>query len=220
MTVVELEPSNSYTVTNLCNLHHENSQHSETSLCEPWRFIRPNEITTYMFYLKPRTDVTFEQLHSTSTLGKLDIVWMSGFGERGRLQTNQLPKPTPSIATTNLGYLPDLRIFLIRGQGKCYIEEAQKLTIRILNCTQRTMDLSLTFDDSFSKREQFLWIGFVSKQLGKLEAHQTYDIQLQIVPLTCGLKRIGGLKLTDLSMRHTYDFDDFHHLFVLPKKVH
>lgn len=46
-----------------------------------------------MFYLKPRTDVSFEQLHSTSTLGKLDIVWMSGFGERGRLQTNQLPKP-------------------------------------------------------------------------------------------------------------------------------
>jgi hypothetical protein len=46
-----------------------------------------------MFYLKPRDDVTFEQLHSTSTLGKLDIVWMSGFGERGRLQTNQLPKP-------------------------------------------------------------------------------------------------------------------------------
>ena len=46
-----------------------------------------------MFHLKPRTDVTFEQLHSTTTLGKLDIVWMSGFGERGRLQTNQLPKP-------------------------------------------------------------------------------------------------------------------------------
>ncbi len=46
-----------------------------------------------MFYLKPRADATFEQLHSTSTLGKLDIVWMSGFGERGRLQTNQLPKP-------------------------------------------------------------------------------------------------------------------------------
>ncbi len=66
---------------------------SFSSLCESWRFIRPNEITTYMFYLKPRDDVTFEQLHSTSTLGKLDIVWMSGFGERGRLQTNQLPKP-------------------------------------------------------------------------------------------------------------------------------
>jgi len=50
------------------------------------------------------------------------------------------------------------------------------------------MDLSLTFDNSFSKREQFIWIGVVSKQLGKLEAHQTYDIQLQLVPLTCGLK--------------------------------
>ncbi len=50
------------------------------------------------------------------------------------------------------------------------------------------MDLSLNFDNSFSKREQYLWIGVVSKQLGKLDAHQTYDVQLQIVPLTCGLK--------------------------------
>ena len=64
-----------------------------SSLCESWRFIRQNEVSTYMFYLKPRDDVTFEQLHSASTLGKLDICWMSGFGERGRLQTNQLPKP-------------------------------------------------------------------------------------------------------------------------------
>ncbi|UJR38297.1 hypothetical protein I4U23_030967 [Adineta vaga] len=217
MTTVELETSHAYTVTNMNNLHHENS---ENSLCEAWHFIRPSETTTYMFYLKPRDDATFEEIHSTSTLGKLDIVWMSGFGERGRLQTNQLPKPTPSIATTNLGYLPDLRIFLMRGQGQCYVEEAQKCSIRILNCTQRPMDLALTFDSSFSKREQFLWIGIISKQLGRLEAHHTYDIELELVPLTCGLKKIGGLKLTDLSMRHTYDFDDFHHLFVLPKIVH
>jgi hypothetical protein len=50
-----------------------------------------------MFYLKPRDGANFEQLHSTSTLGKLDIVWMSGFGERGRLQTNQLPKPVNDL---------------------------------------------------------------------------------------------------------------------------
>jgi hypothetical protein len=60
-----------------------------------------------MFYLKPRTDATFEQLHSTSTLGKLDIVWMSGFGERGRLQTNQLPKPV-----NNFRFSPISIIFL------------------------------------------------------------------------------------------------------------
>jgi hypothetical protein len=50
------------------------------------------------------------------------------------------------------------------------------------------MDLSLNFDNSFSKREQFVWIGITSKQLGKLEAHHTYDIELEFVPLTCGLK--------------------------------
>jgi hypothetical protein len=87
-----------------------------------------------------------------------------------------------------VGYLPDLRVILIRGQGECIVDEAQTLTIRILNCTQRPMDLSLMFDNTISQREQFLWIGVVSKQLGKLESHQTYDIQLQLVPLTCGLK--------------------------------
>ena len=45
-----------------------------------------------MFYLKPHDDTSFEQFHSTLTLGKLDIAWISGLGERGRLQTNQLPK--------------------------------------------------------------------------------------------------------------------------------
>ncbi len=44
------------------------------------------------------------------------------------------------------------------------------------------------FDNTVSQREQFLWIGVVSKQLGKLDAHQRHDIQLQLVPLTCGLK--------------------------------
>lgn len=77
---------------------------------------------------------------------------------------------------------------MLHGQGKCSVEEAQKFSIRILNCTQRAMDLSLSFDNSFARREQFLWIGVVSKQLGRLEAHQTYDIDLQLVPLTCGLK--------------------------------
>ena len=57
-----------------------------------------------------------------------------------------------------------------------------------MNCTQRTMDLSLTLDTNFSKTEQYLWIGIISRYLGKLEAHQTVDLQLELVPLTCGLK--------------------------------
>ena len=83
---------------------------------------------------------------------------------------------------------------LIHGQGRCVIEDAQKLTIRIRNCTQRAMDLSLGFDKSFSKREQFLWIGTVSKHLGKLGANQTFDVELQLVPLTCGLKVKGNFR--------------------------
>ena len=160
-----------------------------------------------MFYVRPRSDCSFEQLHMTTTLGKLDIVWMSGFGERGRLQTNQLPKPVrkflfatkivefekntkqvPSITTTNLGYLPDLRIFLLRGQGQCSIDAAQTFLVRIFNCTQRSMELSLSFDATFAARENFLWIGVTTRHLGRIDAHQTLDLELQLVPLSCGLK--------------------------------
>jgi len=214
MMSVELEPTISYTVINL-----NKSSHSESSFCEPWRFLRPNEVLTYMFYLNPRKDIPFDQAHSTVTLGKLDIIWISGIGERGRLQTNQLPKPAPSIASTNIGHLPDLRISLIDGEGTCYVEQVQRLRVRILNCTERTLDLALSFDSLFAKREAFVWTGVISRQLGKLEAHSTCDIELNLVPLTSGLKRIGGLKLADLLMRHTYELDDFHSLFVLPRTV-
>lgn len=174
-----------------------------------WHLLRPNEVLSYMFYVRPRADCSFEQLHMTTTLGKLDIVWMSGFGERGRLQTNQLPKPVrkmfssdffftnfvffsiekvPSITTTNLGFLPDLRIFLLRGQGRCSIDDAQTFVVRIFNCTQRPMELSLSFDPMFSKRENFIWIGVTTRHLGRIEPHQTFDHELQLVPLSCGLK--------------------------------
>lgn len=95
---------------------------------------------------------------------------------------------TPSITTSNIGYLPDIRIFLVRGHGTCIVEKAQNFIVRIMNCTQRSMDLSLSFDNGFSKREQFIWIGITNRHLGKLDAHQTLDISLQLVPITCGLK--------------------------------
>ena len=76
--------------------------HFFSSLIESWRFIRSSETFTYMFYIRPRKEVMFEELHSTATLGKLDIVWMSSFGERGRLQTNQLPKPVRLIVPNGL----------------------------------------------------------------------------------------------------------------------
>jgi len=214
MTTVEFEPTTAYSVTNLSHSHHQ-----ENSFGDFWHLLRPNEILSYMFYVRPRPDCSFDQLHMTTTLGKLDIVWMSGFGERGRLQTNQLPKPVPSITTTNLGFLPDLRIFLLRGQGRCSIDESQTFVVRIFNCTQRPMELSLSFDPMFSKRENFIWIGVTTRHLGRIEPHQTFDHELQLVPLSCGLKRIGGLRVTDLSMRHTYDLDDFHQLLVVPKPV-
>ena len=117
---------------------------------------------------------------------------------------------TPSTATTNLGYLPDLRVFVVRGQGQCVVEDAQKLTIRILNCTQRAMNLSVEFNNSIAQQEEFFWIGVIKKQLGKIEAHQLYDIQLELVPLTCGLK----VKSKEISIEMRFFFSSSRELVV------
>ncbi|CAF0748720.1 unnamed protein product [Didymodactylos carnosus] len=215
MVSVDLDPTLAYTATNLNDLN--NKKRSENSLAESWRFLRSTEVRQYMFHLKPRANVSFEQQHSVTTLGKLDIIWISGLGEKGRLQTNQLPKPQALVATTNLSNLPDLRLQLVEGNGHCSVEQSQHLRVNILNCTERSMNLSLSFDHQFSKKEGFLWTGVISGNVGKLDAHQLIEIHLNLVPLTSGLKRIGGLKLTDSYMRHTYDLEEFHTLFVLPK---
>lgn len=56
--------------------------------------INPLDSRQYLFCLTPKPGtVSYSKLSKNVTsIGKLDIVWRTGMGERGRLQTSQLER--------------------------------------------------------------------------------------------------------------------------------
>lgn len=53
--------------------------------------VQPTEIRQYLHCLKPITCVKNDiRTLRQSNIGKLDLLWRTSFGDRGRLQTSQL----------------------------------------------------------------------------------------------------------------------------------
>lgn len=56
--------------------------------------LSPDDSRQYLYCLTPKPDVSsnVKQLRGALNIGKLDIVWRTNMGERGRLQTSQLQR--------------------------------------------------------------------------------------------------------------------------------
>ena len=61
-----------------------------------YNYIQPQDSRQYLFCLTPRNDLksNFKQLKGATNIGKLDIIWRTNMGDRGRLQTSQLQRFT------------------------------------------------------------------------------------------------------------------------------
>ena len=60
--------------------------------------IQPQDTRQYLFCLTPKPDVraNHKLLKSVTNIGKLDLVWRTNPGDRGRLQTSQLQRMAPN----------------------------------------------------------------------------------------------------------------------------
>ena len=56
--------------------------------------LNPGSSRQYLYCLKPQSSLMKDpkMMHNATNIGKLDIVWRSNVGERGRLQTSQLQR--------------------------------------------------------------------------------------------------------------------------------
>lgn len=56
--------------------------------------VQPGEIRQYLYCLKPCQSIreNCRVLRGGSNIGKLDLVWRTAIGDRGRLQTSQLQR--------------------------------------------------------------------------------------------------------------------------------
>lgn len=87
---VDLEPSEHFNVKAMNTIIGEDGK-------EEWVFGKINrfnqlESRQYLFCLTPKPDINWDVLKSVTAIGKLDIVWISGIGEKGHLQTSQLER--------------------------------------------------------------------------------------------------------------------------------
>lgn len=85
-------------------------------------------------------------------------------------------------------------------------------SLRMINCSERTLDLLLVLENGVSPA--LLWCSKSNKQLGKLEANCSSELDFCIVPVAAGLQTVSGVRLTDTFLNRTYEHDEIAQVFV------
>uniref|UniRef100_A0A2R5L579 Trafficking protein particle complex subunit 13 n=1 Tax=Ornithodoros turicata TaxID=34597 RepID=A0A2R5L579_9ACAR len=196
---VSLEPSSHFEVCQMNTINENQSVFGHIN------FLNPHDSRQYLFSLSPRIiDPERKFKGGITTIGKLDIVWRSVMGERGRLQTSQLERIAPEYG--------DIRLTVDSVPSIVTLEEPFEMMCLVTNTCQRTVDLYLMLDNTVSPG--ILWQGLSGQNLGKLEPQCSLQINLEAVPFRTGLQTVSGIKLSDPFLKRTYDYDDITTVFV------
>ncbi|XP_071954362.1 trafficking protein particle complex subunit 13-like isoform X2 [Antedon mediterranea] len=202
MEKVNLEPSAKYNVRELNSV--ERTQSNETTFGK-LSYLNPMDVRQYLYCLTAKQHPGSQKviLKGVSNIGKLDIVWRTNLGERGRLQTSQLERVAPGYG--------DVRLAINEVPDGVQIEKPFNFKCQITSCCDRTMELRLVLTNT---TKGLHWIGVSGKQLGKLGPGASMDIDLTLMASVPGLLSISGLRLTDQYLKRTYEHDDIAQVFV------
>ncbi|XP_023218162.1 trafficking protein particle complex subunit 13-like [Centruroides sculpturatus] len=205
---VSLEPSSYFTAMQLNFIGDKDGSHS---VFGDINCLNPLDSRQYLFCLSPKSDVRTNGkfMKGITSIGKLDIIWRSSMGERGRLQTSQLERMAPGYG--------DIRLTVVELPSIVTLESTFEIVCRITNSCERTMDLILNLDTHCSNG--ILWQGVTGRQLGKFEPYSSLDLKLNAVAIRLGLMVISGIRLIDSFLKRTYDYDEVAQIFVCPKET-
>uniref|UniRef100_A0A3B4AWS1 Trafficking protein particle complex subunit 13 n=1 Tax=Periophthalmus magnuspinnatus TaxID=409849 RepID=A0A3B4AWS1_9GOBI len=193
MEKVSLEPSIMYNVTELNTV--TNDDHESTF--GKMSYLQPMDTRQYLYCLKPKPEYAEKAgvIKGVTVIGKLDIVWKTNLGERGRLQTSQLQRMAPGYG--------DIRLSMEMIPDTVNLEEPFDIICKVTNC-ERTMDLVLEMCNT----RTIHWCGISGRQLGKLSPGASLSLPLALLTSAQGLQSISGLRLTDTFLKRTYEYDD------------
>ncbi|PVD23698.1 hypothetical protein C0Q70_16971 [Pomacea canaliculata] len=202
MERVSLEPSSQYTAREL-----NSPDGKEGHLFGAVDYLSANDTRQYLYCLTPRPELYAETkvLKGVTNIGKLDIVWKTNMGEKGRLQTSQLQRVAPGYG--------DIRLTVESVPDTVTLETTFNVVCRITNCCERTMDLTLVLHNM--PLLGVMWCGVSGRQLGKLPQNESMDLPLTLLAVTPGLQTISGLRLTDNFLKRTYEHDEIAQVFVI-----
>ncbi|XP_077290798.1 trafficking protein particle complex subunit 13 [Arctopsyche grandis] len=197
---VSLDSSQLFKATSL------NMVDGDKSVFGDMNLLQPQASCQYLYCLAPQTALAadLKQLAATRNMGKLDIVWRSNLGERGRLQTSQLQRMPPDCG--------DIRLTFESLPSKVLLEVAFDFKCKIINTSERQMELILKLKST--ETAGLLWAGVSDRKIGNLEPGATTILSLCAFPISAGLQTITGISLVDNFLKRTYDYDDIASVFV------
>ncbi|KAF6199636.1 hypothetical protein GE061_005934 [Apolygus lucorum] len=165
----------------------------------------PGEKKQFLYCLTPdwKEIPHLKKLFDTTYIGKLDIVWRSSLGERGRLQTSQLHKKQQEQC--------DLHLSVEELSGVVYVNEMFTAKFKIVNLTDRSMDMTLILEQA----KGYAWVGKSGTSLGTIPAGESKNFVLNMVPLSLGLVSISGVRIKDPFQSKVYDFDEITQVFAM-----
>lgn len=197
---VSLECSQLFKVSSL------NTVDNNISVFGSMNLLQPQASCQYLYCLSPQPSLVsdIKQLTATTNIGKLDIVWRSNLGERGRLQTSQLQREPPDYG--------DIRMSFESLPSKVILENPFEFKCKIINTSERQMELILKLKSI--ETSGLLWSGISDRKIGSLEPGATTVVSLCAFPIIAGLQTIAGISLIDTFLKRTYDYDDLASVFV------
>lgn len=198
---VELDSSDQYTVTSLNTLPNGESVFTSKNM------LQPNNSCQFLYCIKPKPEIAkdIKALRIANTVGKLDIVWRSNLGEKGRLQTSQLQR------------LPfeykDVRLEVIDAMNIVKIGEPFTFTCRVTNTADRPMDLMVKLPTPLDYNCPYT--GSAEFGLAVVDPGQYREFPLTICPSKLGLVKVSPLILVNTLLQEQYTMEKVVDIFVV-----
>ncbi|KAJ1916485.1 hypothetical protein H4219_003751 [Mycoemilia scoparia] len=187
-------------------------------------FLHHNQVRQYLYMLIPKPSLmnapskqdyldALRKTQMTKSLGKLDIVWRSQFGAMGRLQTSQLARKPPSLFPLSI----ECKKIIVSkhsvaqerqsqlGSNNVLLEEPFKVQCRAYNLSDTTTDVAVFVDST--KLGTVLLCGATKYSLGPIESGESREFSMTFIPMSLGIHRVGGLRITNLLTGASQDVD-------------
>ncbi|CAI2343718.1 unnamed protein product [Caenorhabditis sp. 36 PRJEB53466] len=195
MERVELEPSQHYKVSTI--------SHAE-EFEETGALLKPKDIRQFLFCLSPVDVHNTLGYKDLTSIGKLDMSWRTGMGEKGRLQTSALQRIAPGYG--------DVRLSVEKSPACVTVQKPFEVVCRLYNCSERALDLQLRLEQPSNRQLVFCSPSGVS--LGQLAPSGHVDFTFDVFPVSVGIQSISGLRITDTFSKRIYEHDDIAQIFV------
>ncbi|XP_055334524.1 trafficking protein particle complex subunit 13-like [Paramacrobiotus metropolitanus] len=168
-------------------------------------FLGPNDSRQFVFRIRltDRTR-TGEILKSSTSPGRVEILWRTRMGDLGKVTTSPLNRAVPDFR--------DIFVTLANRPAKVELYKAFAVTVAVFSLGTRPMEFVLKLPDQHDRA--FAWCGISGRAVGSVAPGGVLEFPLPVVPCSVGLHLFPRFQLIDILSGQRYDSEDLAEIFV------